>query len=180
MSAVVDALLTRAGLAEIDAARARGDFEAIWERVELLRTADLLAVGALADRIRAREAGDSVWIHLDRAPAAGDGVVCVTGLAGMDLLRAVAIARITRPRGTRIRIDWNEVGIEIAQVALGFGADELTGRLRPPKQLKKRGLPIASAPQIRRDELAGLIECAQRRPVFVTELEERIDERVVG
>ena len=34
---------------------------------------------------------------------------------------------ITGPRGARVRVDWTRCGLELAQVALGFGADELVG-----------------------------------------------------
>lgn len=166
MSAVVDALLAAEGLDALDTARAKADLAAVRAGLDRLRRADLLAVGALADRVRAREVGDAVRLYVDRAAPVGAIVVG----AGPDLLREVAIARVTSPRGARVRVDWNEVGLELAQIALGFGADELTGRLRPPRT--RKGLPLADGERLRRDELARLVECAQRRAVFVEKDEE--------
>lgn len=178
MSAVVDALLARTGLAPVDAARAAGDLERVRSFEALLREVDLLALGALADRVRARECGDEVRLYADRSAPGGDRVYTPpAGLAGMALLRDVAIARITRPRGTHVRLDWNQVGLEISQVALGFGADEHVGRLRAPKT--KKGLPLANGQQLRRDELAALVGHTQRKAVFV-DVEERNDEHVAG
>jgi hypothetical protein len=168
MSTLVDDLLGAHALHLVDAARARGDYEDVWGALPLLRSADILAVGALADRIRAREIGDDVRLFVDGPPRA-EAIVCASA-PGLELLREVAIARITGPRGAHVRLDWNEVGLEIAMVALGFGADELTGRLRPPRT--KKGLPVANGAQLRRDELARLVACSQRRPVFVNEEED--------
>jgi len=83
---------------------------------------------------------------------------------------------VTGPRGARIRVDWTSCGLELAQVALGFGANELAGRIAT-----KRGLAIAegelagvgkksrleSARVVKQRELAGLVERAGRVPVFV-------------
>jgi hypothetical protein len=97
-------------------------------------------------------------------------------LAGLDLLREVAVARITGPRGARVRVDWTRCGLELAQVALGFGADELVGFIAT-----KRGLPIADgelagvgkkskrelAQIVKRKELAACVERGGRVAVFV-------------
>jgi hypothetical protein len=75
-----------------------------------------------------------------------------------------------------VRVDWTRAGLELAQVALGFGADELAGFIAT-----KRGLPIADgemsgvgkkskrelAQIVKRRELAGCIERGGRLPVFV-------------
>ena len=97
-------------------------------------------------------------------------------LAGLDLLREVAVARITGPRGARVRVDWTRCGLELAQVALGFGADELVGFVTT-----KRGLPIADgelagvgkkskrelAQVVKRKELAACVERGGRVAVFI-------------
>jgi hypothetical protein len=75
-----------------------------------------------------------------------------------------------------VRVDWTRCGLELAQVALGFGADELAGFIAT-----KRGLPIADgelsgvgkkskrelAQVVKRKELAACVERGGRVPVFV-------------
>jgi hypothetical protein len=188
MSKLVDRAIDAAGLgAVLGARRALGPLDAHAAR---LRAADLLALGALADLVRAEEVGTEVRIHAG-APPGGDpsAVVAPRGdssvvvlprddreITGLDLLREVAVARVTGPRGLHVRIDWDRCGLELAQVALGFGADELVGFIAT-----KRGLPIADgelagvgkksrrelAQVVKRKELAACVERAGRVAVFV-------------
>ncbi|HTQ47965.1 MAG TPA: hypothetical protein VMI75_34645 [Polyangiaceae bacterium] len=179
MSALVDGAIGRAGLAPVLAARRAGEMNG--EHVELLRRADLLVLGALADRVRADEVGDEVRIFT--APPSDDDGACVIPmegreLHGLDLLRAVAMARLTGPHAVRVRVDWSRCGLEIAQVALGFGANELVGRIA-----NKRGLPLAEgevlgvgkksrmelADLVKRRELEGFVRRAGRTPAFAPE-----------
>jgi hypothetical protein len=220
MSKLVDRAIDAAGLGAVLAARrAQAPMEAHAAR---LQAADLLALGALADKVRAEEVGAEVRIHTSApsngdtsapsngdasapsngdtsapsngdasAPSNGDAgeasgvhgdaaVVVLPGgageLTGLDLLREVAIARVTGPRGGHVRIDWDRCGLELAQVALGFGADELVGLIAT-----KRGLPIAEgellgigkkskrelAQVVKRKELADCVARAGRVAVFV-------------
>ncbi|HEY5240706.1 MAG TPA: hypothetical protein VIJ22_04535 [Polyangiaceae bacterium] len=177
MSALVDRAIDAAGLSDVLAARRSGRVDE--GDVERLRRADLLALGALADRIRATEVGDDVRVYTRPAPEDGDAVVlpCPEGdLTGLELLREVAIARITGPRGARVRVDWTRSGLELAQVALGFGANELAGFIA-----NKRGLPMAegeklgvvgkksrleAAELVKRKELEGFVRRAGRTPRF--------------
>jgi hypothetical protein len=178
VSILVDRALDAAGLTTVLAARRAG------RKIDVpaagLRDADLLALGALADRIRAEEAGDEVRIYLSDPPDDDERVVIVpaegSDVTGLELLREVAIARIAGPRRARVRVDWARCGLELAQVALGFGADELVGRVA-----NKRGLPLAEgellgvgkrsallpAEVVKRNELAGFVVRAGRRPLFV-------------
>ncbi|HEX7602286.1 MAG TPA: hypothetical protein VF316_11800, partial [Polyangiaceae bacterium] len=139
-----------------------------------LESADLLLLGALADLVRKEEVGDDVRVHAN-VQTARDGVPAHVE-RGLDLLRAVAIARITGAKGAAIRVDWGVCGLEIAQVALGFGANELIGPIA-----SKRGLPIAedetkklkgqgmvAVQLLKTRELAGLLRRAGREPVFVS------------
>jgi hypothetical protein len=150
---------------EILDARRRG------EPIPSLEEEDLLVLGALADAVRREEIGDEVKLHLQRRPA---DLEIIHG-TGIGLLRAVAIARITRSKGARIGVDWAECGFEIAQVALGFGANELVGPIQ-----SKRGLPIADEAVrkikgqgmvaerlLKKREIEGLIVRCRRKPVFV-------------
>jgi 2-iminoacetate synthase ThiH len=182
MSKLVDRAIDAAGLGTVlSSRRAMAPLDAHLAR---LRAADLLALGALADQVRAEEVGAEVRIHTGgdaSAPPSGDAgtVVLPRGegeVTGLDLLREVAVARITGPRGVHVRIDWDRCGLELAQVALGFGADELMGFIAT-----KRGLPIADgellgvgkksrrelAQVVKRKELAACVERAGRVPLFV-------------
>jgi hypothetical protein len=178
VSVLVDRALDAAGLTPVLLARRAGRVGDV--PVARLRDADLLALGALADRIRAEEVGDEVRIYLREPPDDDDRVVIVPGDAsdatGLELLRDVAIARVVGPRAGRVRVDWARCGLELAQVALGFGADELIGRVA-----SKRGLPLAEgellgvgkrsallpAEVVKRNELAGFVVRAGRKPVLV-------------
>jgi hypothetical protein len=182
MSALVDRAIDAAGLASIQAARRRegglGDAE-----IACLRGADLLALGALADRVRTEEVGDEVPIHTSEPADEGDTRLIIVpppgrDLMGLELLREVAIARLAGPRGARVRVDWSRCGLELAQVALGFGANELVGQIA-----NKRGLPMAEgellgvgkkskmedAQLVKRGELAGFVLRAGRTPRFTDE-----------
>lgn len=178
MSALVERAIDCAGLTEVRAARHAGALSEA--HVVLLRQADLLAVGALADGIRADEVGVDVRIYTSESREDDPSLVVLPRadreLTGLELLREVAIARVIGPRRARVRVDWTSCGLELAQVALGFGADELAGRIS-----SKRGLPIAAgelagvgkrsrlelAHVMKQRELAGYIRRAGRIPVFV-------------
>jgi hypothetical protein len=177
VSALVDRALEAAGLSDVLAARRAG--AAADSLVDRLRRADLLALGALADRVRADEVGDEVRIYLGE-PDDDERVVVLpragSDATGLELLREVAIARVTGPRSARVRVDWTRCGLELAQVTLGFGADELVGHVA-----NKRGLPLAEgellgvgkksallpAQVVKRNELAGFVARAGRTPRFV-------------
>jgi hypothetical protein len=180
MSCLAEEAIVREGLRPILEARRTGDLYALRSMAPALVTADLLAVGALADLVRVEEVGDLVRVYANARPepsvsavdvrreAAGDG-------AGMKLLRAVAIARITGPRAADVRVDWSEIGIELAQVALGFGANELVGPIANKRGLviaddatkKVKGEGMVSVQTMKQRELAGLVRRTGRRVVVV-------------
>src|SRR5262249_59957199 len=85
---------------------------------------------------------------------------------GTALLRQVARERLTGPIARRIVVDFGAVGLEIAQVALSFGATDLAGPIA-----SRRGLPMLDAEDqkklVKRREIAGFVERAGFRPVFV-------------
>jgi 2-iminoacetate synthase ThiH len=178
MSTLVDRALAAAGLAPIAEARRAGDLARVRDLARILETADLLAVGALADRVRVEESGDVVRIFANVAADLGPDVVVVSladgTKGGLAILRRVAIARIVGPKAARVRINWEESGLEVAQVALGFGASELVGPIA-----NRRGLPIADASTLKvkgagmvsvqalkKKELESLLLIAGRRAVF--------------
>lgn len=169
MSRFVTEQIARGGLGALAERRLAGDVGAAEESRAALEEADLLALGALADRVRAAEVGEVVRVHVGPRPA----VPFVRG-TGLALLRAVAIARLTSPPGARVAVDWGEAGLEVAQVALGFGASELWGPVA-----NKRGLEIAedatkkvkgkgrvSARAMKREEILGLVRRCRREPVL--------------
>jgi hypothetical protein len=175
VSVLVDRAIDGAGLSSLLATR-RAGMIGEGDRARL-RQADLLALGALADRVRREEVGDEVRIYAP--PPDHDGAIVLPRddreLTGLELLREIAIARVTAPRGACVRVDWTRCGLEIAQVALGFGANELAGHIA-----SKRGLPIAEgelagvgkksrlqlAHVVKKMELAGFVRRAGRTPVF--------------
>ena len=179
-SLLVKRSLLAAGLGPVDDARARGDQATVRAAASqsVLAAADLLPLGALADAIRAREVGADVQVHL-HVPGGEVTVVHAAaegGASGVTFLRRVALARVTSEPGARIAVDWVEIGLELAQVALGFGASELCGAV-----VNKRGLPIADGEtrkikgqgqvafsDIKMRELEGLLARVGRRAVFVT------------
>jgi hypothetical protein len=175
MSKLVERAIDAAGLGAVLAARRAGAPMAA--HVPQLRGADLLVLGALADRVRVEEVGADVRIYM-AAPPSGDMSAPPSGemSASRDDGDGVVVVRITGPRAARVRVDWTRCGLELAQVALGFGADELVGFIAT-----KRGLPIADgelagvgkksrrelAQVVKRKELAACIERGGRVAVFV-------------
>jgi hypothetical protein len=188
MTRFVEQAIARAGLSSVLAARRQGDIDAVRSLVASLGGIDLLALGALADAIRTAEAGDVVrvhptassevlWVGLEdlraHAPAdAGGGAASELGF-----LRAVALARVTGPLGVRVGVDWGSQGLELAQVALGFGATDLTGpitrksgTLISEDELKKvKGQGMVAATALKRREIAALIRNAGRSCEFTDE-----------
>ena len=177
VSALVDRAILDSDLGAVLAAREAGVL--VEEHRARLRATDLLVLGALADRIRGEELGPEVIIYAaPRMPE--DGTVLLPGPdgapAGLDLLRAVAFARISAPPRTHVCVDWSACGLELAQVALGFGADQLVGRIS-----NKRGLALSEgqrlgvgklsqrelAEVVKRRELAGHLRAGGRVPVFI-------------
>lgn len=162
MKALVAAAIAEAGLGEIFEARRLGNISEVHALLPVLEIADILALGALADEIRKLEVG--VEVRVFTAGATSDGEVIEVRAEGLALLRAVAIARITGPAAARVRVDATACGIQLGQVALGFGASELSVASRRVSRL-----PMADDHRIDQSELAGLIERAGRRPSFVIE-----------
>jgi len=179
VSPLVKRALERAGLWEIARARLAGEPLPEGAR-ETLEGADLLALGALADAVRVLAAGDTVEVHL-REPR-GRAVTFVTreaaaAGAGLAVLRRVAVLRVLLPNEERVGVNYMDTGLELAQVALGFGASDLYGVL-----VNKRGLPIAddatkrvkgqgqvSAQLLQQREIETVLGYVGRRAVFLDE-----------
>src|SRR5580692_541398 len=179
MSVLVDRAIESAGLSDLLDVSREGRLSP--DIASRLASADLLALGALADRLRQEEVGDEVRVFTGEGSSdRTTGLVLISAeegaVTGLDLLRKVAVSRVNGPRGVNVRVDWTGCGLELAQVTLGFGANELCGRIA-----NKRGLPLAPgelsgvgkkslrelADQVKRAELAGYIRRAGRVPVFI-------------
>lgn len=179
---ITQSALQRAGLDAVLEARRAGEDPARFR--ELLVKQDLLLLGALADRVREEEVGDAVRLTFssdEAQPAAGVAPRITVRAAdvpaserGLGVLRNVALTRLLSPKGARVAVDWAEIGIELAQVSLSFGANELKGPV-----LSKRGLPIAedktkkvkgegmvALASLKKKELTELVRRAGRTPVF--------------
>jgi len=164
MTPLTERALLREGLLDVlEARRSGADLRAFERR---LRDADLLALGALADAIRRDEVGPVVRVHLGASP---EGAIAMKGL---DVLREVAIARVLGEKGARVCVDFGASGLEIAQVALGFGASEISGPIA-----NRRGLPIADDAKkkvkgkgmvalraLQQEEILTIIRRAKREP----------------
>jgi hypothetical protein len=60
---------------------------------------------------------------------------------GLHRLFCLAAARLRLPEHVRVEVRHDLVGIRLAQVALGFGADTLGGPLQPERRLPLAGVP---------------------------------------
>ena len=174
MTPLTERALLREGLLDVLEARKSGADLRPFER--RLRDADLLALGALADAIRREEVGSVVRVHLGASPEgaiAAKGVFLVAPEArGLEVLREVAIARVLGDKGARVCVDFGASGLEIAQVALGFGASEISGPIA-----NRRGLPIADDAKkkvkgkgmvalraLQQEEILTIVRRAKREP----------------
>jgi 2-iminoacetate synthase ThiH len=180
MSTLSEQAIVREGLWPILDARRAHDLEAVRGIANVLERADLLAVGALADLVRSEEVGDLVRLYANVRPEPTADVIEVRrgtsdDGAGIRFLRAVAIARITGPVAAIVRVDWAEIGLELAQVALGFGASELVGPIANKRGLaiaddaekKVKGAGMVSVQAMRQEELAGLVRRSGRRVLVI-------------
>jgi hypothetical protein len=173
------ARLERAGLGELAVLRLgsalpEGSVAAQLQRfVELTDNVDLMALGALADELRIREVQNEVFVRIElhgQSQGLPDTLwasqpnVCIASGTGLSLLREVAKARIFRRPGTTVAVDFNTCGLELAQVALGFGASGLHGVLS-----NKRGLPIATGDEkrVKGEGQVSLLELQRREIVRV-------------
>ncbi len=133
MTPFVQRALSQAGLLPILDARAAGEPGHLREFQSRAQTADWLLLGALADEIRSREVGRDVLVFANAPLPADPRAVDLTGTAadgGIAFLRDTALTRIFSEPCARIRVGWDGLGMEFAQVALAFGASELFGDVR--------------------------------------------------
>lgn len=179
MSSFLEESIAKAGLLPVLTARRAGDLATVRATVTSWGAADLLALGAVADAVRTADVGTVVRIH-ERPVSEGEpGVTWVETpreTSELDFLRAVAVARIAAAgNGARIGVDWSQRGMELAQVALGFGASELRGPVTrknglpiyADEKLKVKGQGMVELRAIKRQEIGSLVTHAGRQPVFL-------------
>lgn len=187
MTRFVEAAIAKAGLLPVLAAHRAGDLETVAASVTSWGAADLLVLGAVADAVRTEDVGQVVRVHptpptppthATQATHAAEGdvtwVETSTDASELDFLRAVAVARIAAPKGARIGVDWAQRGMELAQVALGFGASDLRGPITrksglpifADEKLKVKGQGMVALAAIKRQEIAALVTHAGRLPMF--------------
>jgi hypothetical protein len=166
MGTMLTRAIDEAGFAEVRDRVLAGEALSPGE-LERLRDADLLVVAGLADLVRKRFRGDDVRL-IANAATPRDPALCVFAAAegegdvtGADLLRKIALTRLRISSDQALAVSLDELGVELAQTALVFGADVLFGDLGG-----KRTLPLVDGPDARRTELTGLIERSGRRVVF--------------
>lgn len=180
MSRFVEKAIARAGLLPVLTARRAGDVESVRATMASWESADLMALGAVADLVRDEEIGAEVRIYETvEGDAGAPADVMWIGAASNDLglLREVVVARLTTMAGTRVGIDWGTCGLELAQVALGFGATDLRGSISRKSGLpilddetkKVKGQGMVDLKTLQRQEIASLVRYAGREPVFVEE-----------
>jgi hypothetical protein len=164
-------LLTRAvnaaGLAEL-AERALLGAGLGHSELDRLRREDILLVAGIADSVRAKFHDDEVRIVTTQAARDGAAMLVHAQVGegphatGADFLREVALTRLATPASRSVAVSVESVGLELAQTALLFGANELHADLGG-----KRTLPLLDGPEARRVEISGLCERAGRTVRFV-------------
>lgn len=182
MSRFVEDAIAKAGLLPVLAARRSGDLETVRTTVTSWGAADLLVLGAVADAVRTEDVGAVVRIHSGGHPTTEVTWVDASAHSSeLEFLRAVAVARIAGGAGeskdSRIGVDWSKCGMELAQVALGFGASELRGPITRKSGLpiyadektKVKGQGMVELSSIKRQEIAALVTHAGRLPMFIDE-----------
>ena len=83
-----------------------------------------------------------------------------------DYLQTLAVLRLFLDTTTHVSVAWSQVGIEVAQLSLSFGADDL-GTVQPPMPTAHTSGTGAAGqwlPRLSRDELVRLIRAAGWTP----------------
>lgn len=93
--------------------------------------------------------------------------------SGLDDLRTIAIARVVLDNVPHIKAYWVSLGVGTAQVALGYGADDLDGTVRHEQIHHEAG---AASPEVLSvAQLCGLIAEAGLEPVERDSLYRRVE-----
>lgn len=132
-----------------------------WPEPQALQPGDRLVVqvGATTDDRRRYVA----WLHA-MADAPAELSVAPTALdpGGMHRLWCIAAARVLLPAHVRVEARHDLVGIRLAQLAVGFGADTLAGPMEADRKLPLAG--VTRPNEATQKGLATLIEQVGLRP----------------
>ena len=140
-----------------------GHVETLEERVD-----HLLRLRETQDQTR----GFQTFIPLEFHPA-NTGLSHIPKPTGMDALKTIAVSRLMLDNFDHIKAYWIMLTPRIAQIALGFGADDLDGTVVEENIYHDAG---ATTPEgLTRAELERLIVAAGRVPVERDTLYNRVD-----
>jgi hypothetical protein len=120
-------------------ARAAGQGDPGWPDPAVLRPGDRLVVQV--DRERLGAYCDYLVRLAAAAPADLSFAPVCARPGGLLRLHLTAAARIALPGRVRVEARHDLLGIRLAQVALGFGADTLSGPITPARRLPLAGVP---------------------------------------
>lgn len=114
------------------------------------------------------------WVgYLSTLAAAGDRIPtdvsiapCSAAPAGTHKLWLIASARLALPAHVRVEARHDLLGIRVAQVALGFGADTLSGPIEPDRKL-----PLAGTTRPNENTRAGLFALVEQAGLTALDVE---------
>jgi hypothetical protein len=152
--------LRNAGLWEILEQRLSGK-ELLNSQLSSLKDTDILLLGTMADWIRQHECGDEVVLYENHLPDSSDRLCVVSPdptLQGTALLRSLALTRLQMQPAVHLCLDYSQLGLSFAQIALSFGVTDLSGPVEGGGEL-----PILNhKTRSKRAEIIGVIQRAQR------------------
>lgn len=104
------------------------------------------------------------WLRrVAETPSAGTVAPVGPDAAGLHKLWCIAAARLRLPAAVRVEVRHDLVGIRLTQVALGLGADLLTGPVESDRALPLAG--VTRPTEATRDGLRTLVRQAGLRPI---------------
>jgi hypothetical protein len=111
-----------------------------WPEASALRPGDRVIVHVdPTGEARQRFAG---WLQtVSMAPVEWSVAPFSRDAAGVHRLWCIAAARLLLPATVRVEVRHDLLGLRLAQLALGFGADTLAGPVEPDRKLPLAGLP---------------------------------------
>jgi aminodeoxyfutalosine synthase len=130
-----------------------GHIETMEERVD-----HLLRVRALQDETRGLQAFIPLAFHPDN-----NQMRKLPAPSGSDTLRVHAVARLLLDNVDHIKAYWISCGVEVAQTALWFGADDLDGTVQEETIYHMAGSRTPSA--LSTQQIESLIRDAGREPI---------------
>ena len=130
-----------------------GHIETFEHRVE-----HLLTLRALQDETRGFQCFIPLAFHNEN-----NGLTRLPEPTAFDDLKTLAISRLLLDNIDHIKAYWVSMGLDVAQLALGFGADDLDGTIVHETIYHSAGSDVPMG--LKRDELIRLIREAGRTPV---------------